>query len=469
MMSRTFAKRPALVVAALCAAATGTGFASTPAQWYAPLPHNGQVTELTLWWQQFDDPLLSELIASGQRVSPSVAAAQSRIAESRAARIAAGAALLPSLDGVAQAARGRQEVDGLLTTSDLRQVQMSWELDLFGANRANRTASQARLDAAYAAWHEARVSVAAEVAASYVQLRACQAVLQETQRDATSRAETSRLTELSAKSGLHSQSSAALARASAAQGKSALTQQRVDCERQVKSLVALVDIDEPKLREKLQDRSARIPRPSEISVADVPAEALAQRPDVYAAARELVAANADVKRADAARFPKISLTGRIGSGHVEAASGETDGTSWSVGPVTVSLPIFDGGRRRADTEAARARHETSIVVYNAKIRTAVKEVEDTLLRLQAAAERSPDVERAASDFETSLRAAHTRYESGLASLFELEDARRDAVQARTALIELERERVSAWIALYRALGGGWSTSNDTLRTALAGT
>jgi outer membrane protein, multidrug efflux system len=457
-----------LLVAMICMVANGRGFAAAPEEWYAPLPHNGQVSELARWWEQFDDPLLSELIAAGQRVSPSIAEAQSRIVESRTARVAAGAALLPNLDALAQGTRGRQEVDGLLTTSDLRQVQLSWELDVFGANRANRTASQARLDAAYAAWHEARVSVAAEIAASYVQLRACQALLQETERDAASRAETSRLTELSARSGLQSSSSAALARASAAQGNSVLTQQRVDCERQVKALVALVDIDEPTLREKLQSRSARIPRPSEIAVLDVPAAALAQRPDVYAAARELVAASADLRRADAARYPRISLTGRIGSGHVEATAGEASGTTWSVGPVTVSIPLFDGGRRRAETEAARARQETSIVAYNAKIRAAVKEVEDTLLRLQGAAERSPDVERAANDFETSLQAANTRYQRGLANLFELESARRDAVHGRTALIELERERVYAWIALYRALGGGWSMSDDALRTALAG-
>ena len=92
-----------------------------------------------------------------------------------------------------------------------------------------------------------------------------------------------------------------------------------------------------------------------------------------------------------------------------------------------------------------------------RLRTAVREVEDTLVQLQSTADRSNDARVASEGFAASLAAAQARYNGGLASLFELEDARRSAVQAQSALIELQRERVAAWIALYRALGGGWST------------
>jgi outer membrane protein, multidrug efflux system len=474
--------RPLLLVfCVVCTVASGRGSASpptplpesgefgrrkSPSQWYAPLPHNGRLTDLSRWWAQFDDPLLSELIEAAQRVSPTIAAARARIGESRAARVASGAALGPTVAAAAHSTRGRSEIDAPVIDGASRQVQASWEIDLFGANRAARAASQARLEAAHAEWHSARVSVAAEVAVSYLELRACEGLAHEADRDALSRAETLRLTELSLKSGFQSQANAALARASAAQSSSELTRQRAECERNLKAMAALVDIEQPSLRDKLAARAGRIPSPAEIAVASVPAEALAQRPDLFSAGRDVIAASADARASAAERYPRITLNGSIGAARLETGVGSDSGTVWSVGPVAVSLPIFDGGRRKANTAAALARYEASVVIYQAKVRSAVAEVEDVLIRLQSAAERAPDAQRAASNFDVSLQAAEDRYRAGLGSLLELEEARRDAVQARIALIELERERVSAWIALYRALGGGWSIA-DNAAAALA--
>jgi NodT family efflux transporter outer membrane factor (OMF) lipoprotein len=342
----------------------------------------------------------------------------------------------------------------------VNELTATWELDLFGANRAARDASAARLDAAQADWHAARVAVAAETAGVYVQLRASEALVQEASIDATSRTETLRLTEITARSGFQSAANEALARASASQAQSDLKAQRTSSERLVKSLVALTDIDEPTLRSRLASSAGRIPRPYEFAVDAVPAAALAQRPDVYSAGREVAAASADARRSAAARYPQISLAGSIGRVDLESGSSEASGTVWSVGPVRVSLPIFDGGRRRADLQAARAAYDASVTKYQASVRTAVKEVEDVLVRLHGAAERAPDVERGAQNFAVSQSAAQARYENGLGSLFDLEDARRDAVQARKALIALEQERVTAWIELYRALGGGWSSAQD---------
>jgi NodT family efflux transporter outer membrane factor (OMF) lipoprotein len=432
----------------------------SPSQWYAPLPHNGRVADLTAWWAQFDDPLLDELIAAAQRVSPSIADASARIAQARASRVASGAALAPTIESSSYATRGRQDANAALATRSQNELSATWELDLFGANRAARDASVARLDAAHADWHAARVAVAAETAEVYVQLRASEALVQEASIDATSRAETLRLTEITTRSGFQSTANEALARASASQAQSDLKQQRTNTERLVKSLVALTDIDEPALRSRLASSAGRIPRPYEFAVDAVPAAALAQRPDVYSAGREVAAASADARRSAAARYPQISFAGSIGRVDLESGATEASGAVWSVGPVRVSLPIFDGGRRRADLQAARAAYDASVTKHQASVRTAVKEVEDVLVRLHGAAERAPDVERAAQNFAVSQSAAEARYQSGLGSLFDLEDARRDAVQARKALIALEQERVSAWIDLYRALGGGWASAQD---------
>ena len=440
---------------------------ATPAAWQAPLPHDGQLTELARWWQQFNDPVLSLLIESAQGVNASVASAKSRIEQSRATAVASQATLGPSLNANASASRGRQDLSAPLGTSASVGLQAGWEFDLFGGNRAGRDAAQARLDGASASWHDARVSVAAEVANQYTALRACEAQLAQTQLDAASRAETSRLTELSAKAGFQAPANAALARASAAQGNSLLTQQRAQCELTVKALVALTGVDEPALRTRLATGAAKLPQPANIAMARVPADALAQRPDLYSAARDVLAASADVAQSSAQRYPRIALSGSIGAARFSTGAGTLDGTVWSLGPVSVSLPLFDGGARRANVDAAKARYDEATVAYAAKLRGAVREVEEALIALQSTADRSADAQVATEGFGASYVATQARYKGGLASLFELEDSRRSAVQAQSALIELQRERVAAWIALYRALGGGWSAADLQAATATA--
>ena len=438
---------------------------AAPAQWQAPLPHAGRLTALQAWWAQFDDPRLVPLIDAAQVVSPSVASAASRIEQARATLAAAGAALGPTLDAAASATRGRQDfVSGLGTTASVG-LQAAWELDLFGARRNARDAAQARFEGAQTGWHDARVAVAAEVGTTYVSLRACEAQAEQTRADVGSRNETARLTDLSTKAGFEAPANAALARASAAQGNSLLTQRRAQCDGFVKALVALTAIAEPALRERLASGSAKVPQPAPIAMDAVPAQVLAQRPDLVAAERDVLAAGADVLQAQAQRYPRIALAGSISAARVESGGFTQSGTLWSIGPVTVSLPLFDGGARRANVDAARARYDEAGAVYRGKLRTAVREVEEALVALQSTSDRNTDAQVATDGFAASFRATESRFKGGLASLYELEDARRSALQAQIALIDLQRERSSAWIALYRALGGGWSAADTALATS----
>jgi len=428
--------------------------------WQAPLPHDGDVAELRRWWAQFDDPLLARLVDAAESASPTIASAAARIADAQARRAAAGAALLPSLDATANAGRGRQDVSVPLGTSSGIGLQASWEIDVFGRNRAARDAAEARLEGAGATWHDARVVVAAETANQYLGLRACESVLAQVRLDAESRAETARLTDLSMQSGFESRANAALTRASAAQGSVLVKQQAEQCEQTVKALVALTGIAEPDLRAQLAATAARLPQPAAIAVPSVPAVALSQRPDVFTRARDVVAASADIGTAEAERWPRITLAGSIGAARFESGFGSLSGTTWSVGPVAVSLPVFDAGARRANVVAARARYDEATIAYAATLRNAIRDVETALIALHGTADRSADAQAAADDFELSYRATEARYRSGFGTLFELEDARRSALAAQITLINLRRDRVTAWIALYRALGGGWSPLAD---------
>ena len=441
--------------------------AQTPPQWQAPLPHGGDPANLARWWQRFDDPVLVETIEAAQAASPSVASAISRIEQSRAARVAAGAALLPSVDANASASRGRADLVSGAATSASLGVQMAWELDVFGGRRAAREATEARLGGAQRAWHDARVSVAAEAASGYAALRACEAQLEQARADSASRAETARLTELSTRAGFEAPANAALARASAAQGNSVVTQRRAQCDTLVKGLVVLTGLAEAGLRARLASGTARGPEPAPIAPGGVPAQVLAQRPDLSNAEFEVVAASAEVSQADAARFPRIGLSGSLGAARLEAGPLSSSGSVWSIGPVSVALPLFDGGMRRANVGAAQARYDEAVALYRARLRQAVREVEEALVALQSTADRNADARIASEGFADSLRATDARFRGGLASLFELEDARRSAVQAQIALIDLQRERSTAWIALYRALGGGWSPNDAALAVAPA--
>jgi len=480
---------------------------TAPAQWHNPLPatlpHGGSLDALSEWWRTPGDPLLVELIEAAERESATIAAASARIAEARATRVSAGAALWPNLNGSLSAQRGNSSfgssptsatgtngstgTTSALPASSLASaaipittlsagLQSRWEVDLFGGLRASRDAASAQLAGSEARWHDARVSVAAETANAYFAERACAQQLAVATSDAASRTESARLTDLSTQAGFAAPADNALARASAADASSRLTQQRAQCAVQRTALVALTGLDARALDQKLDaDTAAHVQQPLQQralpavrSVASVPADMLVQRPDVYAAELAVAAASADVGASDAQRYPKLSLSGSIGRLNLRVAGVSDSLNTWTVGPVALTLPIFDGGTRAANLDAARARYDEAAAQYRASVRQAVREVEQALIQLQATDARGADADIAVQNFQASFNAAQARYQSGLASLFELEDQRRQLFAAQTARVALQQERAQAWVSLYRSMGGGW-TRQTTTAAASAGT
>jgi outer membrane protein, multidrug efflux system len=444
-------------------------------KWYSPLPvvaagaktdlpHQGSVKALSQWWQSLGDPLLVELISSAQAASPSVTAAASRIAQSRSAVVATGAASAPNLSAAASASRGVSQLSAPLASNAQIGLQASWEIDLWGSNRAAQDAAQARLAGSQAGWHEARVSVAAEVANTYLNLRTCEQLVGVAKDDVASRTETSRLTALLANAGFTAPANAALARASNAQSQSMLTMQRTQCDMQVKVLVALTTFSESEIRQKLAVASVFVDSTAinNIVIPALPAQLLAQRPDVFAAQQEVAAASGDVGSAQAAKYPRLGLSGSVGLATLRTGGVSTNGTTWSIGPVSLTLPILDGGRSSAAIDLANANYEAATANYHAKVRGAVREVEEALLSVQSAADRLADAAIATEGYSAAFVASEARFKSGLGSLSDLEDTRRTALAAKTALLNLERERSAAWVALYRAVGGGWTPLAKTM-------
>lgn len=427
----------------------------------AALPHGGSLAQLLAWWREQGDPLLVELIAAGQQSSPTVAAAGARLAQAGAARVAAGADLAPSLDLAGNVARSRRLMipgnPALNSASSQLGLQTAWEIDVFGGLDAAREAAGQRLLGAQADWHEARVIVAAEVAVQYDLGRQCRQLSGIAQREAQSRAQTAQLAERSSQAGLSAAAEAALALAGAAQAQDRALAQAAQCELELKALVALTGWPEPQLRSRLQalpEVSAQtLPA---LALHPVPAQALAQRPDLFSAERALLAARADIATADAQRWPRLSLSGFIGVAGMRVAGSQTDATSWSLGPLALSLPILDSGRRAAQVDAAQARYQEAAAHYSARVRQAVREVESALVQLHSTAERGPQVQAALAGLRSALQATQARAQAGLASQFELEDARRQLLAAEIAQAQWHTQVRAAQVSLYRAVGGGWT-------------
>jgi multidrug efflux system outer membrane protein len=190
----------------------------------------------------------------------------------------------------------------------------------------------------------------------------------------------------------------------------------------------------------------------------VPAEVVRQRPDVYRAQRRLVAAAEGVGVARAALLPSLTLAGNVMRNRFSGGGVETTINSWSVGPFTLNLPLLGRRGLQAQAQAAQARYKAAAQAYAATLRQAVAEVEQALVQLSSLAGRVQATETAVEGYARSLQATEARYRVGLASLNELEEARRLKLAADSAAVALLAERIQAWIGLHVALGGGFDPS-----------
>lgn len=431
--------------------------ATLPTVWYAPpLPHQGQTVELTQWWARLGDPALVALIAEAQQGSASIAAARAQVFAARANLAGVDSATGPQVAAVAGAYRG-VSAQAPLGTGMNAGLQVSWALDVWGQNASVRQAV-ALSDAAHAGWHEARVLIAAETARLYLGWRACQAQRDVIGRDRDSRQATERSAELTEKAGLLAPATAALARASRADAENRLAQQTRLCEQQFKALVALTGAQEPAMRERLGG-AAGLPDAAllnnTLAVNGVPVEVIRQRPDVARSQRELVAAAEGVGVARAALWPSLSLTGSVLRNRFSADGSNTTFNTWSLGPLSLSLPLIGRSGLTANAQAAQARYEAAAVAYANTLRQAIAEVEQALVALSGLQRQQAASQEAVAGFNRSFQATEARYRVGLANLNELEEARRLQLNADSGAVALRQEHLNTWIALYVALGGGF--------------
>ena len=406
------------------------------------------------WWAELDDPLLNQMVTEGFRTSPTLDIAVARVSQARAAYAGTRAAELPAITGDAESERSASDSSGKPSTDSWLSTNASWEIDLFGAVRRGNEGAAARAAAQQATLADVRVSLAADITDAYLSFRACQSNVALSEQDVVSREATEKLTAASVTEGFTAPYQAIRSKASVAEAKTQLASTRAYCARQENLLTRLTGIPRPELMKQLAGKPTgldRLPVPRHFGVA-IPAQSLTQRPDIRAAERKVAAASAYIGLAEADRYPRLTLNGSLGYEVEGTGGGALSFGTWSFGP-SLSLPIFDGGRRKANVDIAKARYDEALAEFKAKARNAIQEVEDALTRYAAAHERAENARVSANQYQQFFKTVEIRYREGASNLLELEDARRSMLDAQQTLLNVMQERLQAWVALNRATGG----------------
>ena len=411
------------------------------------------------WWQPFADPVLDDLVARAMAANTSVQAAASRLALARASLGSAQANRLPQVGASAGAARSTPNPGDPGVTQYNAGLNLAYELDLGGRLLHERNAAALDVQAREQLLADARLLVQANVARGYLALRALDAERDIVKGTVAAYAETLALTEKRARAGDVAELDLARVRAELAANEAealALDRRRVELETALAVLLG-----------EAPSGFTLAPTPWTTALPTVPAglpsELLQRRPDLAAARSQLEAAQARVGEARAAWWPSLALTAQGGGASNELSNLLKSGAStWGIG-LLAALPIFDGGRREAGVNAAKAQLDGSAVAFREQFLLALKDVEDqlgALALLQAQGEASA---RAVSAAGQALRLSDTRYRNGLVSQLELLDARRSELANRRAALQVRSAQYQATVGLIRALGGGWS--NDSVKVA----
>jgi outer membrane protein, multidrug efflux system len=468
---RTQRQATALAAALLCGScAVGPNYrkpdADLPARWAATASTatSQASADISRWWRALGDSTLSALIEEALTSSPDVRLPQARLRQARAQQTASGAAHYPSLSAGASASRsgvtgslGGTPSTPVAGTTAVGGTQLqagfdvSWEVDVFGRTRRRVEAATADRQATEEALNGAHVSLAAEVARNYYELRALQGRLEIARRNLASQAETLELAGFRAQAGLVSTQDVDQARANQQQTRGQIPTLETQIAQTEHRLDVLLGSAPGTLHARLAGGGSLPAVPSSIAVT-IPADTLRQRPDVRSAERTLAAETARVGVATAALYPSFSLSGSIGLDAL--TTGVVGGVYSLLGGITA--PLFNGGKLRAQREAQDAVREQALIAYQKIILGALEEVENALVALAQNRERVDALTNAVTAARSAAQLARQRYTAGLTDFQSVLDTDRTVLSLEDSLASSRGDGVLSLVGLYKALGGGWS-------------
>jgi len=425
----------------------------------SPTPSGATLADLA-WWQLFQDEALRALVAEALEANRDLALAAARIAESRAALRRSGSRQLPQAAAGASIEPRRYSENSPLTppggpgwTFYDAAIEVSYEIDFWGRIQAGTDAARAELLASEEALRTVTIALVADVAARYFEPRSLDRALTIVVAAAEDRAESLRIVRQREHHGVASELEVAQAETEYEGTATLVPEYRGRISETEDRLSVLLGRDSGSIRRGLSIGAQPVPP---TLPAGIPSDLLLRRPDIRAAEQLLIASNFRIGEARAAFYPRVILFGAGGIESVHASEVLNASSLFGrIGPA-IAVPLFTGGRLEGELDAATARQEQAVAIYQQSVLEALREVNAALVRFQTSEERLVGREREVAAAERALDAAGRRYLHGLSSYLDVLDSQRVLLDAQLDEVQTRRERLNAVVSLYKALGGGWS-------------
>ncbi len=423
---------------------------------------------LAAWWQTFNDPTLSELVDQAMMANLDLKIAEARLREARGTRGVVAGGLWPAVGASASYERTRVPASAVAPAQSAHDLFLAgldavWELDLFGGRRRNVESATANVEAAEEGIHGVLVSIIAETALDYIQLRGIQQQIVIAQENLKAQQRTADITRQRFSAGFVGALDVANANAQVATTQSQIPVLETSARQLIYALSVLVARPPADLVNELAPAGAIPTAPPEVP-AGVPSELLRRRPDIRQAEAQLHAATAQIGVAIADLFPKFSLTGSLTYQNNLLQDWFTNpARGFSFGP-SVTWPILQGGAIRSNIRAQKASRDQSYFSYQKTVLTAVQEVENALVAFGKEHEHRSALEDAVAANRKAVNLATQLYSQGETDFLNVLNAQRSLYASEDALVQSTRSLATDVAALYKALGGGWQDQNET-RTA----
>ncbi|MYM38540.1 efflux transporter outer membrane subunit [Duganella qianjiadongensis] len=474
----------AVALAVTGCATVGSDFSPPPAVADASFRHlapaaSSEARLPAQWWTVFNDATLDRLEQTALRDNPGVKAAAQRLVQALEQAGVTRSSQQPQINARSSIGNSRSSAEtsqGLalggrsIKGNDYQVgVGLSYEVDLLGRVRRLVEASDAQALAAEADRDGVLLLLSSQVATTYWQLRGLDAEIAILNNALDTRRESEELVTARFNAGLSNELDVSRARIERANAQADLHEVQRQRNLLAHSLATLVGASPAALQLPASGAGVSLPQPPAIPVG-LPASLLAQRPDLAGSVATLRSANAQVGVAEGAFYPSISLTGNFGFASESLQNLSKGGArQFSAGPLALSLPLFDGGRNKANLAVAKARYEEAVANHQSKLLTALREVEDALSDVQ---QRQLQGEAQAASQVAAARGylvARARYERGVSTYLDVTDAQRSALAADRAAVQISTQRLLSAVSVARALGAGWQPSAQLAQVAQNGT
>jgi NodT family efflux transporter outer membrane factor (OMF) lipoprotein len=451
----------AVIAALLTGCAVGPKYEGTgvqaPANWTdagaateVAKPTASVVAEPRAWWRDLGDPTLDRLIERAAEQNFDLQRARARVLEARAGQVVTASRLYPEVTAGARGARQSTQPLGQEQTVSLFEATFdaAWEIDLFGANRSRADAAGALAQGARFQADAVLLSLRAEVARNYIELRAAQNRLQLAQDTLASRRDTAALVKSLRAAGLRT----ALDVTQAESQVLALEAQIPPLETAVQASARRIDTllgQAPGTLQAELGALAPVPVPQQPAVLDAPAAVIARRPDLRRAEQDLVAATALNAAAVADLYPKLSISALAGIRDV------SNNASLGIGSLAggVLAPIFNAGRLQAEVDAAAARRQQAYFSYRQSVLVALEDVETSLVFYANADRNRQALDALVANEQDKLALARERYRRGLTPFIDVLEAQRSLFAAQTERVTVAADAARGYVALSKAVGG----------------